>query len=371
MWMEHLGALNEVLRAKPCRDNSSSRANAVHRANIATGNGAASLTTVLCRATRSCGTPNTDQVKVRNDSSVHVLLRSVVLMFKENPPLLTRKAEFNNAPPAPLKGVADFVIDRGSTKLLVVSPEEDHPRSAAELHVMTNMATSQSKKEDKSCTTSTASSRTSIARSLSSTTGSRTRSAPSISRTPSTGTRGESSDWLSKLNETSLAKKQKYHRGRRHEEFWRFGGVERGTGHWFGRVVYNTRTKATLLPLIKKFIKPRTLILSDMFATYVCERGGKQHTLANKRSLAGMHYSHSWVNHTLNFVDPVTGTHTNTIEGLWETRIKRHIKHMRGMTKDRLDGYLDEYMWRSWCFPVRASTASYLAGLVTAIIRNE
>ncbi|ETI37763.1 hypothetical protein F443_16371, partial [Phytophthora nicotianae P1569] len=153
------------------------------------------------------------------------------------------------------------------------------------------------------------------------------------------------------IDETSLAKKRKYNRGKHYQEFWLFGGVERVTGRWFGRVVYDKRTKDTLLPIIKQFIKPRTKIMSDMFATYVCERGNKLHTLETNRMLLNMEYTHSWVNHSLNFVDPITGTHTNTIEGLWETRIKRHIKSMRGMTKKRLDEYLDEYMWRSWFFP--------------------
>ncbi|ETP35698.1 hypothetical protein F442_16217 [Phytophthora nicotianae P10297] len=146
------------------------------------------------------------------------------------------------------------------------------------------------------------------------------------------------------IDETSLAKKRKYNRGKHYQEFWLFGGVERVTGRWFGRVVYDKRTKDTLLPIIKQFIKPRTKIMSDMFATYVCERGNKLHTLETNRMLLNMEYTHSWVNHNLNFVDPITGTHTNTIEGLWETRIKRHIKSMRGMTKKRLDEYLDEYM---------------------------
>eukprot|EP00644_Phytophthora_capsici_P015595 jgi/Phyca11/551865/estExt2_Genewise1Plus.C_PHYCAscaffold_440035 len=84
-----------------------------------------------------------------------------------------------------------------------------------------------------------------------------------------------------------------------------------------------------------------------------------------------MHYSHSWVNHTLNFVDPTTETHRNTIEGLWETRIKRHIKSMCGMPKGNLDSYLDEYMWRSWFLPPKASIGECMGGLVVAIIRNE
>ncbi|ETP14231.1 hypothetical protein F441_10821 [Phytophthora nicotianae CJ01A1] len=106
------------------------------------------------------------------------------------------------------------------------------------------------------------------------------------------------------IDETSLSKKQKYHRGRHYEEFWLFGGVERGSGRWFGRIVHNKRTKATLLPILKRFVKPRTHIMSDMFAT-----------------------------------------------------IKRHVKSMRGMRKDHLDSYLDEYMWRSWFFPPKPSRA--------------
>ncbi|OWZ13401.1 hypothetical protein PHMEG_00013279 [Phytophthora megakarya] len=172
------------------------------------------------------------------------------------------------------------------------------------------------------------------------------------------------------IDETSLKKKSKYGRGRHYKEFWLFGGVDRATGQWFGRIVYDKRTKATLLPIIKQFIKPRTRIHSDMFATYVTERGARTHTLANNRTLASMHYEHSWVNHTLNFVDPVTGTHTNTIEGLWEMHIKRHIKAMRGMTQKYLDGYIDEYMWRSWFFPPRCSPGEYMCGLVQAVIRH-
>jgi hypothetical protein len=62
------------------------------------------------------------------------------------------------------------------------------------------------------------------------------------------------------------------------------------------------------------------------------------------------------VNHSDNFKDSTTGTHTNTIEGLWEMHIKRHIKRMRGMTRKHLEAYLGEYMWRSWFSPARVST---------------
>ncbi|ETL91566.1 hypothetical protein L917_09894 [Phytophthora nicotianae] len=58
-------------------------------------------------------------------------------------------------------------------------------------------------------------------------------------------------------NETSLKKKSTYGRGRHYKEFWLFGGVDRTTGQWLGRIVFHKRTKATLLSIIKHFIKPR------------------------------------------------------------------------------------------------------------------
>lgn len=111
--------------------------------------------------------------------------------------------------------------------------------------------------------------------------------------------------------------------------------------------------------------------MSDMYASYVCKRGKKLHTLENNRYLACRKYKHQWVNHTENFVDPMTGAHTNTIEGLWEVHIKRHIKSMRGMEKKHLDGYIDEFMWRSWFFPPRSTGIVYFNGLVQALIRQQ
>ncbi|ETI52883.1 hypothetical protein L914_03922, partial [Phytophthora nicotianae] len=51
---------------------------------------------------------------------------------------------------------------------------------------------------------------------------------------------------------------------------------------------------------------------------------------------------------------------------LWETRIKRHIKAMRGMGIDRLGAYLDEYMRRSWVFPAKPTSGQFMAGVVVA-----
>ena len=56
-------------------------------------------------------------------------------------------------------------------------------------------------------------------------------------------------------------------------------------------------------------------------------------------------YGHLTVNHSVNFVGPVTGAHTQGIESTWryaKMRNKRHFGTIRG----HIDSYLCEFMWR-------------------------
>ena len=48
------------------------------------------------------------------------------------------------------------------------------------------------------------------------------------------------------------------------------------------------------------------------------------------------------VNHSLHFVDPVTGVHTQNIESYWN-RVKTKFK---GVARVQIASYLDEFMWR-------------------------
>ena len=129
---------------------------------------------------------------------------------------------------------------------------------------------------------------------------------------------------------------RKYHRGLFREGHWVFGGIEVGVPQPNCFLVVcpgNRRDAATLLPLITQWIAPGSTVVSDMWAAY----GG----VAN---LPGG-YRHVTVNHSLHFVDPVTGDHTNNVEGQW-SHVKRKFRAMSG-TSDRLfDSYLLEYMWR-------------------------
>ncbi|XP_073816087.1 uncharacterized protein [Musca autumnalis] len=107
------------------------------------------------------------------------------------------------------------------------------------------------------------------------------------------------------IYETKVGKR-KFHRGHHVEGQWAFGGVERGSNNSFMFPVED-RTRDTLLPLIKKYIKPESIIISDCWRAY--------------KTLSKEEYTHHQVNHSENFVDPQTGYHTNTMEGLW-----RHLK---------------------------------------------
>ena len=74
-----------------------------------------------------------------------------------------------------------------------------------------------------------------------------------------------------------------------------------------------------------------TTIISDKFSPYF--------------NLNSVGYIHLMVNHSENFVDPYTGAHSNTIEGVW-SQIKRKLKAMNGTVKSKLPSYLNEYNWR-------------------------
>ena len=54
-------------------------------------------------------------------------------------------------------------------------------------------------------------------------------------------------------------------------------------------------------------------------------------------------YEHRTVNHSENFVDPSTGTHTQNIESSWRALERRVTKG--GVTHDALDRHFAEYIW--------------------------
>ena len=84
---------------------------------------------------------------------------------------------------------------------------------------------------------------------------------------------------------------------------WVLGGVDRNTGQCFLLPCPDNRRGAEiLLPLIRRWILPGSIIYTDEWAAY--------------NSLTAQGYTHGSFNHTYQFVDPETGIHTNTIPWL-------------------------------------------------------
>ena len=93
------------------------------------------------------------------------------------------------------------------------------------------------------------------------------------------------------------------------------------------------RDAATLLPIIQAHVLPNTTIFSDEWSAY------------NQIQQLPNVLSHQTVNHSLHFVDPATGVHTQNVESYWN-RVKTKFKRMKGVHLHQLPSYLDEFMWR-------------------------
>ena len=116
---------------------------------------------------------------------------------------------------------------------------------------------------------------------------------------------------------------RKYHVGRVIEGQWVFGGFCRQTKQLF-LVPVEKRDAKTLIRVLKEHVLPGTTIMSDMWKGY--------------KNLSKAGFEHFTVNHSLNFVDPVTGAHTNTIERKWRDA-KRAVPQF-GRRKAHFIGYL-------------------------------
>ena len=133
----------------------------------------------------------------------------------------------------------------------------------------------------------------------------------------------------------SLIGRRKYNRGKRVKGKWILGGTERGSNDCFlVECENNHRDHHTLVRLIKQHVRPGTVIITDGWRGYV--------------NLSQHGYYHEDVNHSRNFLNPVTGAHTNTIEGCL-FHVKRHLQSGVGWLRndpDTLATALAEFMWK-------------------------
>lgn len=131
------------------------------------------------------------------------------------------------------------------------------------------------------------------------------------------------------VDESSLIKR-KYNRGRLLPTQWVFGGYQPSIKEGFLVAVPNTK-RETILPLIHRYIGPASLIISDCAKIY--------------DTLSEEGYFHLTVNHSTNFVDPLTGATTNRVESQWQ-KVKQKNKERYGTGRGTLVSHLGEYMWR-------------------------
>ena len=120
--------------------------------------------------------------------------------------------------------------------------------------------------------------------------------------------------------------KRKYHRGKRVDGVRVFGWIERVSRRCFFEIV-DERSADRLIPIIKRYVKPGSIILSDCWKAY--------------SSLKDEGYLNLTVNHSVEFKNKETGACTNLIESTWNTVKKSLPKY--GTQKQLYDSYLVEY----------------------------
>lgn len=125
---------------------------------------------------------------------------------------------------------------------------------------------------------------------------------------------------------------RKYNRGRilAKSEGWVFGGIDRSSKECF-MVRVSDRSKETLIPIIQRYIKPGTTIVSDEWRAY--------------SRLEEFGYTHKTICHKRNFVDPKDpSVHTQNIEISW--RYAKATYPQRHTSEDLRESYLQEFLYR-------------------------
>ena len=127
-----------------------------------------------------------------------------------------------------------------------------------------------------------------------------------------------------------IVSRRKYHRGHPVKGQWVFGGVERESGETF-LVPVPDRTADTLMTIIRDWIKPSSTAISDSWAAY--------------RNLGAQGYTLRTVNQSIQFLNPKTWGHTNTIEATWRSIVFLG-QYNRG---EEYEFHLEHYMFAARC----------------------
>ncbi|XP_068711880.1 uncharacterized protein [Montipora foliosa] len=141
-----------------------------------------------------------------------------------------------------------------------------------------------------------------------------------------------------KCDESQFKHKSKYQRGRRaRNDAWVFGVVstEHSPCRGYFKVV-RRRNRGTLTQILQRVLLPGSQVHTDDWPAY-----------RNLHLHVPNVTVHRTVVHQNNFVDPLTGIHTQESEAAW-ARLKYYIKREKGIKLEDLQDFLEEQMWRDW-----------------------
>ena len=121
-------------------------------------------------------------------------------------------------------------------------------------------------------------------------------------------------------DESCFSHKPKHHRGRGPQKTqWVFGVVDTSTSPATGYLErVDTKDTETLLPNINSVVEPGSVVHTGTY-----------------RGIMRMGLEHRTINHSVNFVEPDSGLHTQHIESYWN-RKKTIIKRMLGCHRSML-----------------------------------
>ena len=107
-----------------------------------------------------------------------------------------------------------------------------------------------------------------------------------------------------------------------------FGLLKRG-GKVYTQMIADAK-RETLLPIIKRRVRPDSVVYSDTWASY------------DTLSMEGYH--HRRINHQQSLAE-ADGRHINGIENFWN-QAKRHLRKFNGVPKESFRLFLKECEWR-------------------------
>ena len=103
------------------------------------------------------------------------------------------------------------------------------------------------------------------------------------------------------------------------------------------------RSEENLIKIILRFIRPRSIIYSDCFSSYVNNR-----SFPKKLKLDQYEYIHNFINHKKEFVSPLfKNIDTNNVENLWK-QVKKQIRK-DGVTRMFVPALARFYFLKTLC----------------------